>query len=344
MSPKDAWDMFMSDCFLANCRKQFIPSDCVTIDEQLVPFRGRCMFHQYMPSKPAKYGIKIFWMCDARVPYAIDGTVYTGRQPGQEVQRNLGENVVQQLCSGIRQTGRNITMDNFFTSVPLAVKLLEKNVTIVGTLRINKPDIPPIMKPSKSREIHSSEFGFSSNMTMVSYVPKKGKAVVLLSTLHDDKAVDDSSEKKKPEVIQYYNQTKRGVDTLDQMVRNYTCQRRIPRWPMVLWYNMLDVATLNAYTNFTAQHPDYTGGVNNARRLFIKELGKELVKPHMKRRMEGTAKHSHHPATRRHQSGGPKEEEEVCDVSCFKGQKSQQLVFPVHQAYVQGAQTSSGPL
>lgn len=96
---------YVWDCFLASCRRRFIPSDCVTIDEQLVPFRGRCKFLQYMPSKPAKYGLKIFWMCDARVPYAIDGMVYTGRQPGEEVQRNLGENIVQQLCSGIRQTG-----------------------------------------------------------------------------------------------------------------------------------------------------------------------------------------------------------------------------------------------
>ncbi|KAG5847045.1 hypothetical protein ANANG_G00121530 [Anguilla anguilla] len=135
-----------------------------------------------------------------RVPYAIDGIVYTGRQPGEEVQRNLGENIVQQLCSGIRQTGRNIRMDNF-TSVSLAEKLLEKNLTIVGTIRQNKPDIPPVMKPSKSREMHSSEFGFNGNMTMVNHVSKKGKAVVLLSTMHDDKAVDDNSVKKKPEVI-----------------------------------------------------------------------------------------------------------------------------------------------
>lgn len=184
--------------------------------------------------------------------------------------------------------GRNITMDNFFTSVPLAEKLLEKNLTIVGTLRQNKPDIPPIMKPSKSRLIHSSEFGFNGNMTMVSYVQKKGKAVVLLSTMHDDKAVDEDSQKKKPEVIQYYNRTKGGVDTVDQMVGTYTCKRRTRRWPMVLWYNMLDIATLNAYTNFTAEHPGYMGGVTNARRLFIKELGKELVMPHMKRRMEDT--------------------------------------------------------
>ena len=124
-------------------------------------------------------------------------------------------------------------------------------------------------------------------MTMVSYVPKKGKAVVLLSTMHNDTAVDDHSVKRKPEVIQSYNHTKSGVDTMDQMVCTYTCKRRTRRWPMVLWHNMLDVATLNAFTNYTAHQPGYMGGVTNAWRLFIKELGKELVMPHMRRRMEG---------------------------------------------------------
>lgn len=48
---------------------------------------------------------------------------------------------------------------------------------------------------------------------------------------------------------------------------------------MVLWYNMLDVATFNSYTNFTAQHPDYMDGASSERQLFIKELGKELIMP-----------------------------------------------------------------
>ena len=58
------------ELFLTRCRTTFIPSECVTIDEQLVPFRGRCKFKQYMPSKPAKYGIKIFWLCDSFMPFA----------------------------------------------------------------------------------------------------------------------------------------------------------------------------------------------------------------------------------------------------------------------------------
>ena len=64
------------ELFLVNCREKFALNDCVTIDEQLLPFRRRCRFIQYMPTMPAKYGIKIFWMCDSRVPYANDGIIY----------------------------------------------------------------------------------------------------------------------------------------------------------------------------------------------------------------------------------------------------------------------------
>lgn len=36
---------------------------------------------------------------------------------------------------------------------------------------------------------------------------------------------------------------------MDQTVSNYTCQRKTRRWPGVLWYKVLDVARLIAYTN-----------------------------------------------------------------------------------------------
>ena len=35
---------YMWKMFLSNCRARFNPSECVTIDEQLVPFRDRCIF------------------------------------------------------------------------------------------------------------------------------------------------------------------------------------------------------------------------------------------------------------------------------------------------------------
>lgn len=43
-----------------NLKAVYTPGKNITVDEQLVPYRGRCPFCQYIPSKPAKYGIKIW--------------------------------------------------------------------------------------------------------------------------------------------------------------------------------------------------------------------------------------------------------------------------------------------
>ena len=100
-------------------------------------------------------------------------------------------------------------MDNFFTTAPLAEKLIKQNLTIVGTLCNCKPDIPAIMK--LSREVHGSEFEFSNNLTMVSYCSKKAKAVILLSSMHNNKSVDDG-EKKKTRNYTLLQQDKKGCD------------------------------------------------------------------------------------------------------------------------------------
>nr|CAI5855048.1 unnamed protein product [Callosobruchus analis] len=43
--------------FIGNFQKNFIAGEYLTVDEQLLAFRGRCSFKQYIPSKPARYGI-----------------------------------------------------------------------------------------------------------------------------------------------------------------------------------------------------------------------------------------------------------------------------------------------
>lgn len=95
-----------------------IPSECMTVDEQLVPFRGRCPFLQYMP--------KIFWICNAKNAYAFDVIIYTGKKIAMPVEKGLAQNVVLELVVQIEQSGRNITCDNYFISIPLAQQLLIK--------------------------------------------------------------------------------------------------------------------------------------------------------------------------------------------------------------------------
>ena len=42
--------------------------------------------------------------------------------------------------------GSNITFDNLYTSIPLAKKLLERKITVVGTMRHNRKGVPKEIK------------------------------------------------------------------------------------------------------------------------------------------------------------------------------------------------------
>ncbi|XP_025832860.1 uncharacterized protein LOC112905173 [Agrilus planipennis] len=63
----------------ANLSQMYKPMENLTTNEQLYPYRGRTAFTQYLPSKPAKYGIKIWWICDAENAYPLHGIIYTGK-------------------------------------------------------------------------------------------------------------------------------------------------------------------------------------------------------------------------------------------------------------------------
>jgi len=102
---RDVWQMFV-----AQLSKMVIPGSDITVDEQLVPFRGRCPFRQYIPSKPAKYGIKIWWSCDAETSYPLKGDIYLGRQAGDVRAMNLGSSVVTNLTDRWVHLGRNIVI------------------------------------------------------------------------------------------------------------------------------------------------------------------------------------------------------------------------------------------
>jgi hypothetical protein len=102
---------------------------------------------------------------------------------------------------------RTLTADNYFSSIALAEQLIANKFSFVGTLRKNKTEIPWQLQPYKTRPINSSIFGFLDEKTLVSYVPKINKAVILISTEHHTNATNQQ-ENNKPEIIEFYNRTK----------------------------------------------------------------------------------------------------------------------------------------
>ena len=137
-------------------------------------------------------------------------------------------------------------MNNYFTGVLLAKTMLQRKLTIVGTMKKCKREIPVCRKLAKSRETKTSIFGFKDQLTMVSYVPQKNKAVILLSTMHHEISIEKEDHKKRPEIIKFYSKTKISVDLIDQMIGTCICRRQTRRWSLKLFFNLQDVASLNA--------------------------------------------------------------------------------------------------
>ena len=170
--------------------------------------------------------------------------VYCGKQPtGSHEASNSPGDIVERLISHLKGTYRNLTTDNWYTSYTLAMSLLQDKMTLVGTLKKNKREIPAEFLPNKQKPISSSMFGFQKHATLVSFTPKKNKSVVLLSTMHRDAAVD--AETKIPQIIPFYNSTKGGVDIVDHLCGSYSVSRRTRRWPLCVFFHLGNIAGVN---------------------------------------------------------------------------------------------------
>jgi hypothetical protein len=95
---------------------------------------------------------------DSRIFYTQNLEIYAGKQPEGPYQlSNSPADGVERMISPISGSGRNVTVDNWFTSIPLAMKLLEDhNLTLLGTIRKNKKEIPPQLLQTKNKAINTS--------------------------------------------------------------------------------------------------------------------------------------------------------------------------------------------
>lgn len=150
----------MFDSFVQKCSEFYTLGQYTTIDEMLEAFRGKCRFRQYIANKAAKYGIKIYSLTEAKTYYTYNMEIYAGKQPeGPFKLPNDAFSVAKCLIQSINKSGRNVTMDNYFTSVTLANDLYI-NHKLTDTLRKNKPEIPAELLQVKNRPVCSNMFAY----------------------------------------------------------------------------------------------------------------------------------------------------------------------------------------
>ncbi|KAJ8874725.1 hypothetical protein PR048_025591 [Dryococelus australis] len=142
-----------------------------------------------------------------------------------------------------------ITPDSYFTSVSLANELKKRKTRLVETLNIARREVPSSVTLTRDL-LHTTILLISNDTVLTSYQGKVTKNVLVLSTLHTEVNIDQQIEKMIPEIIKFYNGTKYGVDIVDQMTHKYTTRAMSRRWPVHVFYNILDLACINAHTHY----------------------------------------------------------------------------------------------
>lgn len=165
--------------------------------------------------------------------------------------------------------------DNFFTSTSLARKLLAKRRTLVGTIRSNKKELPKLTKQTTDKMERFSTVMYKSNdCTLTIYKTKSRKKVILLSLKHKGVKIDNNSQQIS-KTTAYYNKTKCGVNVTNQMARKYSVKSKSYRWPVQVFFNILDLAGINAWIFYKE-----ITGEKISRQHFLLQLSEELAKDH----------------------------------------------------------------
>ena len=232
----------------------YYPHCEVSIDEAMIPFKGRSSMKQYLPLKPVKRGFKVWVIADATNGYTYDFNVYTGATAGGR-ETALGEKVVMKLSESIQGRYHQLYFDNYFTSVNLLSKLLEKNTYACGTIRTNRKQYPAeISEEAKRLTRGGSVFRQSGNLVATAW--KDNKVVNIVSTLADPSEHTTVDRQQKdgtqvavscPMCVALYNKYMGGVDLGDQLRGSYHVRlKNRKNYKYVFWF-LFDVAITNSY-------------------------------------------------------------------------------------------------
>ncbi|KAL8582146.1 hypothetical protein ACOMHN_004065 [Nucella lapillus] len=132
------------------------PRQNLSIDESMMPWRGRVGFRQFIPSKPVRYGIKMYLYCESDSPYVCRMEIYCGRRWGQR-EKDHGPNVVKWFSENFHGKGHTIFIDSFFSSVGLFRELGMMGTTATGTIRKDRRGLPTQLGEKKLQKGQTAE-------------------------------------------------------------------------------------------------------------------------------------------------------------------------------------------
>ena len=288
---RDRFAAFRKVCelFNNNCAQSFTPNIYMSLDETLCPMRNQIGFKQYNPDKPAKYDMLLKSLNSAGIPYLHRTVVFSSKPEGEANEFYLKgtANYVKFVVSGLQKyvklNGRNISMDRLYTFIPTTRWLLDLNLTVIGTLQLNRSGIPKEIKSVNNHDdLSAIVYWANDNLNLSSYVVKTRsgkKNVLLLSAMRPIMGVTKDDRKQKPRLYKLYDFTKGGRDECDQMTESYSVKPKSRKWTIASFSYVLDMARINAATVLSLNRKENPRHSATSSFEFIYNLSKSLCLP-----------------------------------------------------------------
>jgi hypothetical protein len=248
---------------LDHCRDKFqseyVPHREISVDEAMIPFKGRLGMKQYMKDKPVKFGIKMWVAADAVSAYCVNFEVYVGKND-TAINRTFGlsSRVVIEITKFLELKGYVIFTDNFYASPQLADYLFSRDTYLCGTVRTNRKGFPkPLVKSlAEQRRLERGDFDWLMCGPLLASFWKDNRIIYYLSTFHapEDEQLRTNRKNKYGTLNELtatptqkaYAQYMGGVDRLDQMTR-INKEKKSMRWYRKIEVKLREVSIYNAY-------------------------------------------------------------------------------------------------
>ena len=243
----------------------------LSIDEQMIPYRGRHSAKMFIQGKPIRFGYKA-WTLASSTGYIYTFDIYAGKSNSDQASEStgtlgLGGKVVVDLLHNVDSDYHAVYFDNFFTSFDLLTHLKKNGYFACGTMRENRTGNCPLQDKKavekKARGWYEYKFEEEHEVCITRW--NDNKAVTVGSNFTGVEPVGNVSRfsrserkdvlVKQPKLITDYNKFMGGVDLADNMVSNYRIRVRSKKWWWPIFSNYVDVSMVNAWRLWQCAHP-----------------------------------------------------------------------------------------
>lgn len=247
--------------------RYFTSGRVLVIDEAMVAYTGRSAYKQYMQNKPHPYGFKVYILASDKYIRRIK--LHVGRSVPTYVKQSVHDLCVE-LIQGYENANFVLFCDSWFSSPQLMHTLAQKNIAMVGSVRLNRVGMPPVQQlsaPMLQKLPRGKSLHFQRDDMCICVWKDKKPIMVLYNMLQPSTyevvlkrhgKLGGHYEVVAPVPINLYFKYMRAVDVVNQLRQSYYVGRRSKReWWRLVWWG-IDITFVNAYTMWSLGRPTAT--------------------------------------------------------------------------------------